>query len=345
MTALVLSGVTKRYGAATAVDAVDLAIPEGTFVCLLGPSGCGKTTLMRMIAGLETPTAGDIRFGSETITHVPVHKRGFGMVFQSLALFPHLTVGDNIAYPLRLRGTSRGAAEARVRELLDLVRLPGVEGRAITQLSGGQRQRVAIARALAVAPRLFLLDEPLSALDAKLREAMQVELRLLQERLGITTIVVTHDQREAMTMADQVVVMQNGRVLQMDRPIEVYRRPATPFVADFLGQTNLLEARREAGGARLASGALLPGLALPGEAALLSVRPEDVVLLPEGDGPIAARVEFVRDMGSAVEIYLRSGDARIIAHREAGADVPPAGTPVSLALKPGAATVFPAGAA
>ncbi|WP_062017893.1 ABC transporter ATP-binding protein [Aureimonas sp. AU4] len=345
MTELVLAGVTKRYGATAAVDAVDLAIPEGTFVCLLGPSGCGKTTLMRMVAGLETPTSGDIRFGAETITRVPVHKRGFGMVFQSLALFPHLRVGDNIAYPLRLRGASRGEAEARVRELLDLVRLPGVEGRAITQLSGGQRQRVAIARALAVAPRLFLLDEPLSALDAKLREAMQVELRLLQQRLGITTIVVTHDQREAMTMADQVVVMQNGRVLQMDRPIEVYRRPATPFVADFLGQTNLIEARRESGGARLASGGLLPGVALPGATALLSVRPEDVILLPEGEGPIAATVEFVRDMGSAIEIYLRAGETRIIAHREAGAPVAPAGSRVSLALKPGAATVFPAEAA
>ncbi|WAJ28069.1 ABC transporter ATP-binding protein [Antarcticirhabdus aurantiaca] len=345
MTALVLDGVTKRYGATTAVDAVDLTIPDGTLVCLLGPSGCGKTTLMRMIAGLEAPSAGEVRMGSETITGIPVHKRGFGMVFQSLALFPHLSVGDNIAYPLRLRGESRGTIEARVRELLDLVQLPGVEGRAITQLSGGQRQRVAIARALAVAPRLFLLDEPLSALDAKLREAMQVELRLLQERLGITTIVVTHDQREAMTMADQVVVMRGGRVLQMDRPIEVYRRPATPFVADFLGQTNLIQARREDGGARLASGAFLPDLALPSETALLSIRPEDVILLPEGEGPIAAEVEFVRDMGSAVEIYLRAGEARIVAHREAGAAVAPTGGRVSLGIRPGAPSVFPAEAA
>ncbi|WP_061933679.1 ABC transporter ATP-binding protein [Aureimonas sp. AU22] len=345
MTALALDGVTKRYGATTAVDAVDLTIPEGTFVCLLGPSGCGKTTLMRMIAGLEAPTSGDIRFGAETITSVPVHKRNFGMVFQSLALFPHLTVGDNIAYPLRLRGESRGTIEARVRELLDLVRLPGVEARAITQLSGGQRQRVAIARALAVAPRLFLLDEPLSALDAKLREAMQVELRLLQQRLGITTVVVTHDQREAMTMADQVVVMRGGRVLQMDRPIDVYRRPATPFVADFLGQTNLLEVTRDADGARLHTGALLPGIALPSPQALLSIRPEDVLLLPEGEGPISAEVEFVRDMGSGVEVYLRAGETRIIAHREAGASVAGVGARVALGVKPGAAAVFPAEAA
>ncbi len=218
--------------------------------------------------GLETPSSGDIRFGAETITHVPVHKRDFGMVFQSLALFPHLSVGDNIAYPLRLRGQSRGAIEARVRELLDLVRLPGVEGRAITQLSGGQRQRVAIARALAVAPRLFLLDEPLSALDAKLREAMQVELRLLQQRLGITTIVVTHDQREAMTMADQVVVMQGGRVLQMDRPIEVYRRPPPlrrrlprpdqPSGGRARGRGGPVERRRAASGPRPAGAARAP---------------------------------------------------------------------------------------
>ncbi|WP_182085944.1 ABC transporter ATP-binding protein [Aureimonas sp. ME7] len=344
MTALVLEGVTKRYGAATAVEAVDLTIPEGTFVCLLGPSGCGKTTLMRMVAGLEAPTAGEIRFGSETITNVPVHRRGFGMVFQSLALFPHLSVGDNIAYPLRIRGQNRASVEARVRELLDLVRLPGVEGRAITQLSGGQRQRVAIARALAVAPRLFLLDEPLSALDAKLREAMQVELRLLQQRLGITTVVVTHDQREAMTMADRVVVMQAGRVLQMDRPIEVYRRPATPFVADFLGLTNLLPARRASGGALIAGG-VVPGIELPAGEALVSIRPEDVVIAPEGEGPIAGEVEFVRDMGSAVEIYLKCGDARIIAHCEARTAAPPPGARVSASVKPGAAIVFEGGTA
>ncbi|RIY02499.1 ABC transporter ATP-binding protein [Aureimonas flava] len=344
MTDLVLSGVTKRFGATLAVEAVDLAIPDGTLVCLLGPSGCGKTTLMRMIAGLESPSSGEIRFGAEDITRVPVHRRGFGMVFQSLALFPHLSVGDNIAYPLRLRGEGRAAVEGRVRELLDLVRLPGVEGRAITQLSGGQRQRVAIARALAVAPRLFLLDEPLSALDAKLREAMQVELKLLQQRLGITTIVVTHDQREAMTMADRVVVMQSGRVLQMDRPIDVYRRPATPFVADFLGQTNLLAARREGGGARLAGG-FLSDLALPAPQALLSIRPEDLSILPDGEGPIAADVEFVRDMGSAVEVFLQAEGTRIVVHREAGAAVPPVGARVSLAPRPGAATIFPAEAA
>ena len=186
-------------------------MPHGTFVCLLGPSGCGKTTLLRMIAGLEEPTAGAHPASTaRTSPRVPTHKRNLGMVFQSLALFPHLTVGDNIAYPLRIRGASKEEQTKRVDELLKLVHLPGFADRPVAKLSGGQRQRVAIARALALSPKLFLLDEPLSALDAKLREAMQVELRQLQQRLGITTIVVTHDQREAMTMADLVVVMGEG---------------------------------------------------------------------------------------------------------------------------------------
>ena len=202
MSGLVLDHLTKRFGALTAVDDVELAVAHGTFVCLLGPSGCGKTTLLRMIAGLEEPSAGRILLDAEDITRLDAHRRDFGMVFQSLALFPHLNVRENIAYPLRIRGAVWAEQRARVDELLDLVHLPGFADRAISQLSGGQRQRVAIARALARSPRLFLLDEPLSALDAKLREAMQVELRQLQRRLDITTIVVTHDQREAMTMAD-----------------------------------------------------------------------------------------------------------------------------------------------
>src|SRR5690606_31165775 len=208
-------------------------------------------------------------------TGVPTQQRDFGMVFQSLALFPHLNVGENIAYPLRIRGVDKAEQKRRVEELLELVRLPGLADRPVAKLSGGQRQRVAIARALAVSPKLFLLDEPLSALDAKLREAMQVELRQLQQKLGITTIVVTHDQREAMTMADLVVVMGEGRIRQAAAPIEIYRRPADAFVADFIGSTNLLDVARDGQGRAVVAGVVLPGVALPegvGQARL-SVRP------------------------------------------------------------------------
>ncbi len=214
MTHLTLQAVTRRFGAAYAVDSVDLSVPDGKLVCFLGPSGCGKTTLLRMIAGLETPTSGSIEFAGRDITRVPANQRDFGMVFQSLALFPHMSVAQNVAYPLKLRKTPKPEQARRIAELLELIQLPHMANRPVTQLSGGQRQRVAIARAIASQPKLLLLDEPLSALDAKLREAMQVEIRLLQQRLGITTIMVTHDQREAMTMADEIVVMEKAASLK-----------------------------------------------------------------------------------------------------------------------------------
>ena len=312
---LVVEGLSKRYGDAAAVDGVDLVVPDGAFACLLGPSGCGKTTLLRMIAGLETPSGGRVRLGGEDLAGVPVHRRDLGMVFQSLALFPHLDVGDNVAYALAIRDRPKSERDARVAELLELVRLPGVERRAVSQLSGGQRQRVAIARALALSPRLFLLDEPLSALDAGLREAMQVELRELQQRLGITTIVVTHDQREAMTMADLVVVMGAGRVHQAAPPTELYRRPADAFVAGFIGQTNLLSATRDGDGARLL-GAPLPADAptLPGapERWLLSLRPEDIDLVAPGAGLVDARVRFVRELGASVETFLEADGRELV---------------------------------
>ena len=246
-----LQGIAKDYGRVTAVTDVDLAVPAGKLVCFLGPSGCGKTTLLRIIAGLESPTKGQLLLDGRDVTPVPTHQRNFGMVFQSLALFDHLTVGENIAYALRIRGADKAAQRKRAEELLALVQLPGVADRHVSQLSGGQRQRVAIARALAIDPSLFLLDEPLSALDAKLREAMQIELRQLQQRLGVTTILVTHDQREAMTMADVIVVMGQGRIQQAGAPLEIYRRPANAFVADFIGTGNLLPVRVDGGGLRL----------------------------------------------------------------------------------------------
>jgi len=322
MQALALEAVTKRFGSVTAVDDVDLAIPEGQLVCFLGPSGCGKTTLLRLIAGLEQPSAGHIRLGGEDITMLPAHRRDLGMVFQSLALFPHLDVADNVTYSLRIRGLGRAERRARAEELLDLVRLPGMGGRHISQLSGGQRQRVAIARALALEPKLFLLDEPLSALDAKLREEMQIELRLLQQRVKVTTILVTHDQREAMTMSDLVAVMNEGRIQQLGSPLEIYRRPANAFVAEFIGTSNLLSAEVVDGSCLLVEGHQLStermqeGLE-PGAAVTLSVRPEDIHLLPGEQGGanrIAGEIEFVRDVGQSLELYVDCAGTRIVSH-------------------------------
>jgi len=307
MTSLSLRGMSKRFGSLAAVDDLTIDIPSGAFVCLLGPSGCGKTTLLRLIAGLEEPSAGSLHAGGSEITDLPPNKREFGMVFQSLALFPHLDVADNIAYPLAIRGIGRRARMERVEALLELVQLPGLGARRIHQLSGGQRQRVAIARGLAIDPKVFLLDEPLSALDANLREHMQVELRQLQQRLGVTTLVVTHDQKEALTMADLVIVMKDGRLQQAGAPMEIYRDPANAFVAGFIGQSNLLpctlasDGHVELAGVRLTLDARDRIKTQPGPA-MLSIRPED--LRPDPQGPIAARVAFIRDLGESVQIAL-----------------------------------------
>jgi len=321
MAGLDLKDIHKRFGAVTAVHNVNLHIPHGRFVCFLGPSGCGKTTLLRLIAGLEEPTSGRVLLEDRDITAQPAHLRHFGMVFQSLALFPHLTVGENIAYSLRIRKKSAAVCLRRVEELLELVRLPGYAGRAVSQLSGGQRQRVAIARALAIEPRLFLLDEPLSALDAKLREDMQLELRMLQQRLGITTILVTHDQREAMTMSDLIVVMgTDNQVHQMGSPLEIYRHPADTFVADFIGTSNLLKGISRGGREVTVSGKTLNVECMPagvaaGSEVSISVRPEDISVVAgarEGENHLQGRVAFVRDVGSSVEIYLDCNGFQIV---------------------------------
>ena len=230
-------------------------------------------------------------------------------------MFPHLSVGDNISYPLRIRGASRDEQKKRTDELLNLIHLPGFADRPVAKLSGGQRQRVAIARALAISPKLFLLDEPLSALDAKLREAMQVELRQLQQTLGITTIVVTHDQREAMTMADLVVVMGNGKIRQAASPIEIYRKPADAFVADFIGSTNLLEIEADGSGRAVMLGHSIPGLKLPNgmRKASVSIRPEDVHLIEPGADTITGTVTFVRDLGGTIETFVEVDGKSIVA--------------------------------
>jgi putative spermidine/putrescine transport system ATP-binding protein len=309
MTGLILENVEKFYGSACAVTDVNLHLPQGKLVCFLGPSGCGKTTLLRMIAGLETVTRGEIRLDGEDVSHTPAHERNFGMVFQSLALFPHMTVGENIAYPLKLRKVDKATQKARVSELLSMIQLQQMVDRPVAKLSGGQRQRVAIARAIASHPKLLLLDEPLSALDAKLRESMQVEIRQLQKQLNITTILVTHDQREAMTMADIVVVLGEHKVQQVGTPIEIYRNPANAFVADFIGSGNIFAATA------LGNGHVsLPGgntLHVPisdevkaGAEIKMLVRPEDLqVSLPEAAAVnrLNGTVTFIRDIGATIE--------------------------------------------
>ncbi|HZF34640.1 MAG TPA: ABC transporter ATP-binding protein, partial [Candidatus Angelobacter sp.] len=232
--AVELGQVTLAYGPFVAVKAVDLTIDKGTFVTLLGPSGCGKTTILRAIAGLVNPTSGEIRIKGRRVNDVPIHKRNIGLVFQNYALFPHKSVADNVGFGLKYRGVDKAAIGERVRRALDIVRLPGVEQKLPSELSGGQQQRIALARAIVIEPDVLLLDEPLSALDANLREEMRIELKAIQREVGITTVFVTHDQEEALAMSDQVVVMNHGLVEQIGAPEEVYRWPASRFVANFL---------------------------------------------------------------------------------------------------------------
>lgn len=318
MSGLVFDSIEKKFGDFTAVHETSLVIPSGKFVCLLGPSGCGKTTLLRMIAGLEDPTKGRIVLDGNDVTDIPTHQRDFGMVFQNLALFPHLTVGENVAYPLRIRGGSKADCFKAVKRLLELVQLPDMADRPVAKLSGGQRQRVAIARALALEPRLFLLDEPLSALDAKLRESMQIELKQLQQKLGITTIVVTHDQREAMTMADLVVVMSQGKVHQVAPPVEIYRKPKDAFVADFIGMTNLITGQVRAADRIAVAGGMLLADDLPASGDVtVSVRPENIRVikddLEDAPGILTGTVSYIRDLGASIEFYLDISGQQITA--------------------------------
>jgi putative spermidine/putrescine transport system ATP-binding protein len=240
MSFLTLQHISKKYGEFTAIEQIDLEIERGEFLSLLGPSGCGKTTTLQMIAGFVTPTSGKIMFDGRDITRERPEKRGMGVVFQSYALFPHMTVDDNVGFGLQMRSVKPAERRERVAQALDLVRLGGLGARYPKELSGGQRQRVAIARALAMQPKLLLLDEPMSNLDAKLREEMHIELRSIQRSLGITTILVTHDQVEAMTMSDRIAVMHRGRITQISTPFEAYERPQTPSASSFLGKTNTL---------------------------------------------------------------------------------------------------------
>lgn len=293
---LSLDRVSKSYGAARALDNVSLTVARGEFLTLLGPSGSGKTTMLMSIAGFVAPTSGEIRLDDAPIQHLPPERRNFGMVFQGYALFPHLTVARNIAFPLEVRGLPREEIARRVSETVELVQLNGLVDRLPRQLSGGQQQRVALARALVFAPHLLLLDEPLSALDRKLRADMQVELKEFHRRVGLTFIYVTHDQEEALSMSDRVAILNHGKLLQLGAPSELYERPATRFVAEFLGKSNFLEGTVEqssATGFTLRSGVtrflqavdkVTPAPAV-GAKVLLALRPERISIVNEGTPP------------------------------------------------------------
>jgi spermidine/putrescine ABC transporter ATP-binding subunit len=318
-TVVELVSVTKVYsdGAEPAVDALDLSVYEGEFFSLLGPSGSGKTTTLRMIAGFERPTIGRVKLGGGDVTARPPYKRDVSTVFQNYALFPHMKVKDNVAYPLKMRGVPKAELRQRVREVLERVAMTGFESRLPHQLSGGQRQRIALARALISRPKVLLLDEPLGALDLKLRESMLLVLKHLQRDVGITFLYVTHDQSEALAMSDRLAVMNQGRIEQLATPTVVYDRPATSFVAGFIGKTNLLECVRGPGRTARA-GALEIQLAadVEYERFTLSVRPEAIVLGEASRGlenNYAATVVDVLFLGHERELIVEAGGQRLIA--------------------------------
>lgn len=305
--AIILKALSKHYQGKTAVDGVSLEVAPGELVSLLGPSGCGKTTTLRMVAGFETPDGGQVLFGSQDVTRVPAEGRKVGMVFQNYALFPNLSVIGNIGFGLRVARWPAEKAKARVREMVELVGLGSFEERAVQNLSGGQRQRVALARALAPEPRLLLLDEPLSALDAKIRAGLRTELRRLQLALGITTLMVTHDQEEAMSMSDRVVVMNQGRIEQIGSPRELYTQPRTQFVATFIGSMNLFQAEPLGLGRWRMSG---QEVAIPldlQQTQKLGVRPERIELSPNGSGQLEGTVELVTYLGAEQQVLVKVG--------------------------------------
>jgi putative spermidine/putrescine transport system ATP-binding protein len=340
MAFLELSNVRKSFGHQAAVEDFSLAVEQGEFLSFLGPSGCGKTTSLRMVAGFEMPTSGTIRIDGQDVTYVPTAKRRIGMVFQAYALFPNMTVARNIAFGLRVAGMPKPDIDRRVSEMLDLVKLAPLAGRYPAQLSGGQQQRVALARALAPRPRILLLDEPLSALDAQIRIEMRAEIRALQRTLGITTIFVTHDQEEALSLSDRIVVMSAGRIEQVGTPLEIYNAPRTRFVAGFVGTTNVLTARvvnAAAGDIEIDGQAIRASRPLNGAASLaVALRPE---ALRVGDAlpcRLSGTAEDVAFLGSIVRVKVRLGSQTVVVDQFNARDVPPpaSNAPVTLSFAP-----------
>ncbi|MEW6127003.1 MAG: ABC transporter ATP-binding protein [Acidobacteriota bacterium] len=321
------ANVTKKFGQSLAVDHLNLKIEDGEFVVLLGPSGCGKSTTLRMLAGLEQADTGDIFIGNERINEVPTQERDIAMVFQSYALYPHMSVAENIAYPLRVRKTGRAEIEQRVLRVARMLDIDSLLERKPKALSGGERQRVALARAVIREPRVYLMDEPLSNLDAKLRVHMRGELKRLQHDLGTTTIYVTHDQAEAMTLAHRVAIMRSGKLQQFDTPMTIYNRPANRFVAEFVGSPamNFLEGRVDFSARRFIANGLTLALAesqlerlQARERAVLGIRPEYLgVSLSEQAGAMAAKIYVTELMGNETIVFLQTGDEKLIARAPA----------------------------
>jgi putative spermidine/putrescine transport system ATP-binding protein len=349
---LTIDAITHRFGSSVAVDGVTLEMKAGELVALLGPSGCGKTTLLRIIAGFIRQTEGRVIVGNDVIDPLPPHRRTVGIVFQNYALFPHMSVAENVGYGLAARGASRSEQQERVREMLDLVKLGAMAERSPRQLSGGQQQRVALARALAVRPSILLLDEPFAALDKNLRLDMQIEIKRIQRAAGTTTVIVTHDQEEALSMADRVAVLNEGRLEQFDTATRVYDEPSSFFVNTFVGSANVLpsevisvqdgmaEVRLDGGGAM--RGKLVAPLS-PGSRARLCIRPEHLRFADDG---LAGLVEIGMPMGATLvhEVRLSTGQAIKVADaRQAGAQPMPPGSPVRLKpVTPDAARLHPA---
>ena len=347
-----IRSASKSYGAVLALDEVTLTVAPREFVSLLGPSGSGKTTLLGILGGFIQPSSGSIHFGGRDVTFTPPHKRDIGVVFQNYALFPHMSVGENVAFPLRARHLPKSGWAEKVRRALGMVSLAGYEERGIAQLSGGQRQRVALARAIIFEPRLILMDEPLSALDKQLRESMQIELRELHKRIGATIIYVTHDQREALTMSDRVAILKDGRLVQIDRPERLHDHPINSFVASFIGEASLLPVRRIDGcSVALGPAILRSARAIPDREALMLAVHSEKLLIDDGtaDGSRNRLTGTVTDIvyqGESLRIFLTLPDGTALtlrqpSHHEAYRRIPPLGGRLTVTLHPEDTIIVP----